>query len=163
MKTTKFIPKKLAFLWLGIFLCLVVFVVVLWLLLGKHELTIVFTVGFGLLSIILMPLCVKLSANLGTILIDENTVKYYSKVVNNKTIKYCANTIQITDIEEITIVNKAEYEKYEIVSSAKKSLLFNMKGGLNNNADLALFTNKQIEKIIATIEERRKALQNRTT
>ncbi len=70
---------------------------------------------------------------------------------------------EISEIQSYKITDCKEGQKYYKNCKAKKILLIDFGNGNVKYIAMSWFTKKQIEKILATIEERRKALQNRTS
>ncbi len=70
---------------------------------------------------------------------------------------------ELSEIISLKVTDRNEGKKYYKNCRVKKILLIDFGNGNVKYIAMSWFTKKQIEKILATIEERRKALQNRTS
>lgn len=159
MKTTKFTPLRYLIILSIIYIVIpVTIMVMLWVFVGTSIITISVTI-FSCGVIMIYPKVLYENRENASIKITSTTIENY---INDST----GNSGWIEELVEIQsykITDCKEGQKYYKNCKAKKILLIDFGNGNVKYIALHEFTKKQIEKILATIEERRKALQNRTS
>lgn len=156
----KFAPiVGIVIMYMCLILLILIVVLVPWLVLGPHPFTISWTVMYGLILLILVPLCVKWSINLGTITINNNRITYWKTTVENRK-SYYLKVVDISDIKDIKIVSKPYVKKYDKNCNAKKILLFDLGNENYEYIIIVLYSKKQIQEIIDIVNQKRNELNN---
>jgi len=155
----KFTPTKGIIV---VYSLLVVFILVIisipWCLLGVHPFTISLTVGLGLIIVILIPISIKLSFNVGSIVIKDEKVFFWETTIIDKKVGFNLENIEIGKIKDIKVLDRKEIKSYDNNCKALKVLLFDFGKGDYKYINVVFFSKTQIQEIIDTINEKRSFL-----
>ncbi len=152
-----FKPKKWFFPWLILYLTVGVILLLMWLLVGKHELVVGITIAVGVVLVLGVFLAIS-TRWYGDIVIENDSVSYLFTKTVEKRLRYFKEKLNIADIDDIRIVNKEELQKYDSEAKSRKSILFILKNNEYKYVAVSLFTTKQQEELLKVIESRRQAL-----
>lgn len=145
----RFVPLMLIIIYIGSALLIAGIVVLFWLLLGTHQITITLTGAYGVLIFIYIPRIAYLWKDDSSIVIDETTIACLlvdGKTDNGQWIE------EIENIKSIKICTKSDCIKYYKNCSAKRVILIDFGNGNVKYIPLTGYTNRQAQKMVAMIE-----------
>ncbi len=151
MKNKRFFPIKLIYIYAILVIVLSIILVLLWIFWGDISL-VGLTISWGGI-IIFIPIFVFFHRKDMSVVISEKVISNYSIDKNASSFW----TEEIVNLRSIKITSGDECRKYYKGCKEKKVILLDFGNGNIKYIPISLFTKKQAEKIVETIESRRQS------